>query len=573
MDGEQLYRLISEEIRRDRMVDHVKTMNQWHRYTGTPQGEAFVDDLTERLEAMGIPYTEETYRAYTSLPVKAELALDGGETPRILGDVFSQEVHGLRGELMYDRWSEQRTVSPREQMERLAAFRGKLVLSRSGGGDFAEQIARAGGLGLLHISASPGGYIHHSNIGAMWGTPCPDRAGSLGCIPSAGISLEDGEALAARLERAPVGATLDITMENGVRTSRMVTVDIPGKRPGFVLLNGHYDSWYEGITDNAGSDAILLELARAFWTHRDQLERGVRVAWWSGHSDARYAGSAWYCDHHWRDLDANCVATVNLDLTGCRLARQIRARTTCMEGESLTAGLIQEFTGMEAKPYIPMIRGADQSFWGVHVPIHIMFKYEPVDEERVAPCPSGGPWWHTDQDTLDKLDPEILLRDARLNGKLVSLLLNSACLPVDIGGFLEKMEGFLRDMQKGLAEEFSLAEVFGALERLAPCCRQLEERLQADPAGGDEILKRTAGELVRLVYSQGSPYQHDPANPYPPFGALARAKGMTRENTPAELFLFQETAFCRASNRFVGQADEIIRRIEEFLSRHDDGGV
>lgn len=567
MDGQQLYCLIQGEIDQARMVDHVEKIGQWHRYTGTPQGEAFVDDLTTRLETLGIPYTVERYQVYTSLPCQAELELDGGEKLRILGDVFSREVRGMRGELVYDRWSEQKRLSPREQLERLAAFRGKLVLSRSGGGEFAEQIARAGGLGLLHISSSPGGYIHHSNIGAVWGTPCPDAAHSLGCIPSAGISMEDGKMLAARLEQSPVKATLSIAMETGVRTSRMVAVDISGKQPGFVLLNGHYDSWYEGITDNGGSDAILLELARAFWTHRDQLERGVRIAWWSGHSDARYAGSAWYCDHHWRDLDANCVATVNLDLTGCKLARQIRARTTCMEGESLTAGLIREFTGMEAKPYIPMIRGADQSFWGVHVPIHIMFKYEPVDEERVAPCPSGGPWWHTDQDTLDKLDPEILLRDARLNGKLVCLLTNSGCLPVDISGFLEKMEGFLKDIQPELTEGFSLAEVFDALERLVPCCRRLEERLCADPAGGDEILKRTAGELVRLVYSQGSPYQHDPANPYPPFGVLARAKGMTGGNTPEELFLFQKTAFCRACNRLVGQIDEIIRQIEQFLSR------
>ena len=33
----------------------------------------------------------------------------------------------------------------------------------------------------------------------------------------------------------------------------------------FLLVHGHYDSWYEGIGDNATGDAALLELARVLW--------------------------------------------------------------------------------------------------------------------------------------------------------------------------------------------------------------------------------------------------------------------------------------------------------------------
>ena len=563
MDGENLFRQIETELDLDRMVRHIEAMSQWHRYTGTPQGERFVDDLTARLAEASIPCSVETYDAYTSLPLSASLTLDSGETLGLIGDVFSGEAADLRGELVYDRWSEQKRLSANEELRRLAAFRGKLVLSRSGGGAFAEKILRAGGLGLLHISPSRGGYIHHSNVDSIWGTPCPSDRPCLGELPAAGISREDGERLIARLESGAVTATLRVRMDTAIRRSRMPVVDIPGRRAGFVLLHGHYDSWYEGITDNAGSDAILLELARAFWRHRDQLERGVRIAWWSGHSDARYAGSAWYCDRHWEELRRGCVASVNLDLTGCRLARQIRARTTCMEGEALTAGLIQEFTGMAAKPYIPMIRGGDQSFWGVGIPIHIMFKYEPVDEERVSPCPSGGPWWHTDQDTLDKLDPAILLRDAKINGKLVSLLLNSPRLPVRLSDFTERMEAFLREIQGELSADFSLEPALTALAALRPWCQRLERALEQAPADSDGIWKSTAGELVRLVYTSGSPYGQDPAEGYAPFGALARARGMTRDNTPPTTYLFEQTAFRRACNRLCGQmaaVGEAIRR-------------
>ena len=98
-----------------------------------------------------------------------------------------------------------------------------------------------------------------------------------------------------------------------------------GKSDSFVLVSGHYDSWYEGITDNAVSDAILLEYARVLYAHRSELKRGVRIAWWSGHSDGRFSGSTWYCDSHYADLRKNCVAHVNLDLTGCKNLRADRS--------------------------------------------------------------------------------------------------------------------------------------------------------------------------------------------------------------------------------------------------------
>ena len=41
----------------------------------------------------------------------------------------------------------------------------------------------------------------------------------------------------------------------------------------FLLVHGHYDSWYEGIGDNATGDAALLELARVLWGLRDRLKR------------------------------------------------------------------------------------------------------------------------------------------------------------------------------------------------------------------------------------------------------------------------------------------------------------
>lgn len=90
-DSLQLFQEIEKEIQLS-MVRHVEQIGHWHRYTGTPQGEAFVDDLTGRLSSLGIPWTVEEYEALTSLPQIACLTLESGEGLRLIGDVYSAEA-------------------------------------------------------------------------------------------------------------------------------------------------------------------------------------------------------------------------------------------------------------------------------------------------------------------------------------------------------------------------------------------------------------------------------------------------------------------------------------------------
>lgn len=570
MEPRELFEKIKREINVDRMIQNIKTLGQWQRYTGSEGGEKCVDYLVGELKRAGIPVQIDSYDVFVSVPIKAKLILDTGEEVRLIADVYSGEVENFWAELVYDSWSEKERVSENENRKRFSNFKNKLVLTKESGGEFAERLYRAGALGMLHISSSQGGYIHHSNIGAEWGTPCASRLLQIVSIPSAGISMEEGEKLILRLKSENVLGSLSICMDSSVRRSRMPYVDIPGKKDSFVMLSGHYDSWYEGITDNATSDAILLELAKAFWAHRTELERGIKIAWWSGHSDARYAGSTWYCDHHFRELKEKCVANINVDLAGCKNSEQVRARTTCIEGRAFTNEIIEVYTGLEAKPYIPMIRGADQSFWGAKIPIHIMLKYEPKDEKRVAPCPSGGPWWHTNQDTIDKMDKEILYRDALMNGEIACKIINSRILPVDMSGYVDIMESYLKKIDTGLSEDFKLDEIFKIMEELKVWVLRLEKKLFVPGmVCDDQIIKRTAGEMVRLVHTYGSQYGQDRSTPYPPFGILEHAVSVRRDNTPDMVYLFMMTEFTRACNRIIGQMEQIISDIIAYIRDED----
>ena len=82
------------------------------------------------------------------------------------------------------------------------------------------------------------------------------------------------------------------------------------------MFNGHVDSWHYGAMDNGTANATQLEVARLLAEHRDELYRGVRMAFWSGHSHGRYASSAWYADAFWHDLHERCACNVNIDSVG-----------------------------------------------------------------------------------------------------------------------------------------------------------------------------------------------------------------------------------------------------------------
>lgn len=553
-----------QELNPQNMLETVREFSHLFRYSGTEAGEKAVSCLERRLSDTGVSFQHYEYEGFFSLPIKAVLEVGDMSYP-LIGDVYSSEADGLLGELYYDRLSEEKKRTPMDECNRLKAFRGKIVLSWEMKGDFVRKAMEAGAKAVVHICPTQGDYNHHSNIGIVWGTPDFDMKPYMTFLPAAGIRRKDGETLIELLKVGSMEAKLTIKMDTEIRKSSMVVADIPGKSDSYVLVSGHYDSWYEGITDNAVSDAILLEYARILTAHRKELKRGIRIAWWSGHSDGRFSGSTWYCDSQFSDLRKNCVAHVNLDLAGCRNSDQIVARTAGTEGFDYTGHLIEKYTGRRPKTYLPMIRGADQSFWGVNVPITIMLKYEPLPENRMADCPSGGPWWHTDKDTLDKLDEAIMMRDAKINLELIEDLQGADVIPVDLPGFLKDMGERLEAVLADLGPEFDATEI-----RNSWLCaeRKLEVVSRALESGTcqDKAVKETVGRLLHLIYCRKAPYTPDFGDGFGIFGALRRVAGMTRENTPPDQFLMAKTEFLRIRNRLCLGLEEIGKYIDRDIS-------
>src|SRR5204863_4942553 len=120
----------------------------------------------------------------------------------------------------------------------------------------------------------------------IWGTPGASDADRIPRIPVLSISQTDGRTL-RQFAAARGTVKLETELEQGWTTIPLVVADVPGASDDFILVATHLDAWYHGMTDTAGTVAASLEIAHVLQQHRSHLARGVRFAWWPGHSFGR----------------------------------------------------------------------------------------------------------------------------------------------------------------------------------------------------------------------------------------------------------------------------------------------
>src|SRR5690606_39782571 len=208
---------------------------------------------------------------------------------------------------------------------------------------------------------------------AAWGSPDLTSVGRVPPVPVLAINRPDGQALLQALREGPVRVAFSNQVETSWRPIPIIVAEIAGSQAAdeFVLFHGHLDSWHVGIGDNATGDATLLEIARVFQRHRDRLKRTIRIAWWSGHSHGRYAGSTWYADTFAQDLSENCVAHINCDSPGCRWATEYRDVFWMAEAEALSQAAIKDVTGQDSSGGRPL-RAGDCSFNNLGISTYFM---------------------------------------------------------------------------------------------------------------------------------------------------------------------------------------------------------
>lgn len=565
-----LYEQFRDEIDITAIESHLRYFCGYEKLSGGDGALKTVEYIERELARYGLLCRVEEFPAYLSNPVSSRLLVAGEEIPsrpRSFSGACGDLGNDLEAELVFDPSTGDSQITEAEKGEFLKTVRGKLVVGYGFDERYGKTLEKHGAAGWIQVWRSDETLIHEDTVSPVWGTPDMDSQFLLMNMPVIGITSASGKMLIERIKeqarKQPAGlkAGLRVVMETGVKNVSLPWAEIGGAERDFVLLSCHYDTWYVGAFDNCAANAAALELARVIGLHQKDLARSVRIAWWPGHSNGRYMGSAWYCDHYYRDLRRHCVACLNSDLIGAGGTDVLAVRTTGVEGAAFLEGFKElGAPGTEIK-YLPIGRGADQSFFGADIPFHINPRFETRDRQFDTPG-AGGDYWHTAKDTYDKIDLGILEKDARILGLFTFAMAAKKALPCDVDGYFKRLDGYLRDMEAQAEKEFDLSKVRKMYERTR---HAVEEALaRAGQCGtGNAIIKKAFGTLNRLFQSSGSPYEQDTAFAYGPFHLLGESCRIRKDTSPADQYLFYGTTFVRQRNRVLSELENLIEYLEE----------
>ncbi len=541
----------------DTLLDYTRTIAQWVRLSGSEDEAKAFAYVAETCRGFGMRVVEHGVEALVSWPGRATLTTLGPEPHAFpcITHAFatSTAADGIEGAVV-------------DQDSGATDVRGAIVLSDGLANPGKGMAAQAAGV-LAQININDD-YVHEMIISPVWGTPTPQTVDLLPELVSVSVNAADGAALRRLAANGDVRVRITAEVDTRWRTIPVLTAELDGEEDRFVLFSGHIDSWHYGAMDNGTANATMLEVGRLLGARKGALRRGLRLAFWSGHSHARYAGSTWYADHFWADLHQRCVGHVNVDSVGGIGATILSEANTMAETVGFAGRAIGEVAGQELE-YKRFGRAGDQSFNGIGLPALFMsVSGQParggaVEEQMARLLGTGGRsrsgglgwWWHTTEDTMDKIDRDFLVRDATIYALTVWRLCTLPLLPFDYGAATEELRGVLADLATVAGDRFDLGPALAEADALLADTARLRAACAAaptDPATIDRLntcIMALGRRLTPINYTLAGEYEHDLALGSPPIPSLQPLRRLATLDLASDESRYLHTQLVRARNR------------------------
>ncbi|MHB2168580.1 M28 family peptidase [Alsobacter sp. R-9] len=558
------------------------------KVAGSAEEEKACAILTAALDQYGIPYEVHRFQSFISAPVSASLALATAGGPmeiEAVGVAFglSTPPGGVTGPLVDVGDGGEADYAGKDVKGKIALV-GKLPSPHN-----ALLAAKHGAIGMVSMSA--GKQRHKMIITPVWGTPEFDQAASIPKLHVVSISGHDGARIREALAKGPVEATLKTEVDTRWREVRLPVAEIRGREPEYLLVGAHYCSWFDGSTDNVTGDACILELARVLKQFEGKLRYGFRIAWWPGHSHGRYSGSTWFADTFHEDLRRNAIVYFNIDSPGVRGATVYVPRHQMAEVGDFNEAMTKEITGWSTMTsskaqlaigkrgdkYVSATRpsrAADQSFWGIglsSMSVYSMLTPDHPDRDPNVGGSGGAWWWHSEHETIDKVDPAILVQDTQLYASILLRMATADVLPFRISAIAQDFSDSLREYREGAGDRFD----FGPVEKAVAAYRSAAERLEASLAGAtEEGLTRAANRLMLrvtrvlnpILYQDLPGHLHDPALGSRSLPSLKAALTLGRLDPASDACRFAVAGLQRRVNAVIAQLGEATAHVEDFLA-------
>ena len=587
---------ILNELSIDNVMKHTRYLADElpERFSGNANERKAAAYLEQAMKSAGIPAWLYEYGGYASLPVDSRLhvlAPEKRELPSIpFMNIPNTPPEGIEGELVDVR-------SGGEDDLRGKDVRGKIVLAES-----SYSPARQEKMRLATASGASGALIAHwgleeprlmvrGNAKAVWGNPTPETMHQMPKIPALGITKADLAYLRQLLSRGPVRVNLTARVDCGWKKLLLPVGRIEGsgdEGDQFLILGGHYDAWGNGATDNANGNGLVLEVARVLQKHRQELNRGLWICFWSGHEAGTMAGSTWLVDNFWDELRDRGLAYFNVDSPGMK-GTQRYTIYVAPELADFTAGVIREVLAEE--PDVQRLaRTGDQSFFGVGLPaMNARSMFSPEEVRKMANATLG--WWNHGfpcHDTMDKVDPKIMAKDMRGIAATAYEICTRPVLPMSFLRMADEMGARLEELSASVGEQLRLGplqekarEFRSQAQKLESVRRNLEDRI---PKGGtgipsdlrppvrrmNRLLLRLSRILTHAFASVAGRYGQDPyglTNLKTRFPGLYYAPQLSNWSPDSDEYQLFLNGCLRDRNRVSDALQEALQSMEAELSR------
>lgn len=535
--SDSLVEEVESLLSKEELMGHTKMISGWERLSGSREEALAFDYIQEFLEKLGLKVKRYSHDAFISLPLKGRISFDGlqfrANPPSMSGSTTEK---GISAHLKY---------IGSDDLSHFENSLNRLIVVLDGMPMPAKTLPllKSGCLGAVFIQQAD--LVSEGILSPVWGSPSSSDSHKIPDLPVVSVNRETGEALKVSLTKSPdMALNLFTKMDTGWRKIPAMTAEIETTKDNsdYVLFSGHVDSWYYGAMDNGSANAAMLEVARVISSRRHLLKRNLRLAFWSGHSHGRYAGSAWYADEFWNDLKQNCVIHINVDSLGARNAQVLSQAHIMEETKTVAAQYIGKYTSQQLEG-VRIGRAGDQSFWGHGIPSMFMTLSEQFPESSQGTSFSAiiggskktgglGWWWHTEADTFDKIDSENLLRDTKIYAAVVTRFCCDDIIPLSPLNAVNEMKNHMRFWQDESGDRFDLGGTIHRLEILAEKIRDFVDASEICPQTEknkilvNTTIKELERTLVPINYVSCDRFFQDPALNQPPIPSLAILKNL-----------------------------------------------
>lgn len=376
---------IADEISGENIYDHIKAIASKDdaRITGTEGEEAAADYIAEQFESYGLDLRRQEFDIVNWFDGSASLEMTSPEIK--VFDVANYQYSCATPEAGIDAAVVDCGLGYPEDFP--ADTAGKIALISRGEFTFAEKVQNAAKAGAVAA------IIYNNRPGAVDGT-----LGDPSEIPAMEMLQEDGLYIINMLDG---GNTVNLSMYSECRidygTSQNVIGSLKADRGnesnGTIVIGAHMDCVdTPGANDNASGVATMLEIARVL--SESKLAYNIEFAAF-GAEEIGLVGSYQYIDSLSEEEFNDTIAMINMDMVG--VGEAVGVMTVDEAAESFVADLAEVYLDKYGYPHDRSTSSSSdhEGFELSGIPSVFLDYHE-------------DPNYHTDEDSLDKIDKDNL---------------------------------------------------------------------------------------------------------------------------------------------------------------------